>query len=248
VQKVKEIVASTVTSELAVGDNHGWTALHEACLYGNAECAALVTKALGARALLVSAGEDEATPLHEAVGNGHTSVLTAVLAALPSGNDITAVLDDTRDKSGLTVAEAASMNGGLMAKTVKEARLFHQEVTDLPVASLLPAQAICLHYSIVKYVGVFSLNFIKEDLKAMKRTANEGEEYFVRKFNVGLDLSVCPGPGVNYEVHRKDADAAADYREWNALPASCRQCPGGDLKALLSSVVRKAVELRSDCV
>jgi len=134
VKAVSDTLSKCTLEVVNARDHNGWTPLHEAIAYGQAECVQLLLKyrsnsiknffqsssssslkkngssCIGTVDLWAEGGEDRLTPLHDAVQCGHFAIVSMILDALiKTGSGLERMLEQ-KTASGNSVLDLAAAN------------------------------------------------------------------------------------------------------------------------------------------
>jgi len=171
VKAVSDTLSKCTLEVVNARDHNGWTPLHEAIAYGQAECVQLLLKyrsnsiknffqpssssskkngssSIGTVDLWAEGGEDRLTPLHDAVQCGHFAIVSMILDALiKTGSGLERMLEQ-KTASGNSVIDLAAANPDMklfidnkVAENKKKKQQTDEKSGGKTPAALAPAAA-----------------------------------------------------------------------------------------------------------
>ena len=198
-------------------DNNGWTPLHEAVCHGHLACVRelLLFKTCPAD-LLAQAGEDGMNAFHEAVDNNFLDIVTEIIKAsrqdgrYPSFGELMSVKSGL-GKTPMDYAITEEMRTLLL--TQESASIHLRFDTESLSGRLLTLNLIS------KYISLFSLQYVKQELKSSSVSKQEGVvgAAAVKRFSGG---GGGWGHSAKYAVWRCEKIRATDIRTFNSIKDS----------------------------
>lgn len=219
-----EDILSLAEIDINAKDNIGWTPMHEACTKGQDQCLIHLMQYQNSHEcvdMLAMGGDDQDTPLHEAIDKNRISTVETIIKILiadPHRFPPLQTLLEAKNKLGQTPLDLAKSHE--MLATVdhfsKEYNRKNNQYSRTYAKCMITLDNVSVFgFSNVlrKYCSEFSLHFIKEKIKI-----NMNSSKFVKKrrFSPGYEIDIADS-FLNFNFPRIDKTLATDIRDFNSL-------------------------------